>query len=128
MNKQPKFSDQKINNFLSQADVPLGKDKEQIWAEKFDSFIADENKPQPVTISLFNLNWRYGIAASIAILIAVTIYLNPLENMQNRMAFGELSATEEELFADETMIESLFIEDSEFDDWFEERYVLNVVN
>ena len=111
MNKQTKFSDQKINNFLSQADVPLGKDK-----------------AQPVTISLFNLNWRYGIAASIAILIAVTIYLNPLENMQNRMAFGELSATEEELFADETMIESLFIEDSEFDDWFEERYVLNVVN
>ena len=50
------------------------------------------------------------------------------QNMQNRMAFGELSATEEELFADETMIESLFIEDSEFDDWFEERYVLNVVN
>ena len=128
MNKQPKFSDQKINNFLSQADVPLGKDKERIWAEKFHSFIADENKPQPFTISLFNFNWRYGIAASIAILIAVTIYLNPLENMQNRMAFGELSATEEELFADETMIESLFIEDSEFDDWFEERYVLNVVN
>jgi hypothetical protein len=128
MNKQRKFSDQKINDFLSQADVPLRKDKERIWAEKFDLFIADENKPRPATISLFNFNWRYGIAASIAILIAVTIYLNPLENIQNRMVFVELSETQEELLADEAMIESLFVEDSEFDDWFEERYVLNAVN
>ena len=48
--------------------------------------------------------------------------------MQARVDFIEMSQTEEELLADEKMIESLFIEDSEFDDWFEERYVLNVVN
>ena len=44
MNKQPKFSDQNINDFLSKADVPLKKDKELIWNEKFNSLIADENK------------------------------------------------------------------------------------
>ena len=69
MNKQPKFSDQNINDFLSKADVPLKKDKELIWTEKFNSLIADEKKPQPVTISWFNFNWQYGIAASIAIII-----------------------------------------------------------
>ena len=128
MNKQPKFSDQKINDFLSKADVPLKKDKELIWTEKFNSLIADENKSQPDTISWFNFNWQYGIAASIAIIIAFTIYLKPLEKMQARRDFVELSVSEDELLADEKMIESLFVEDSEFDDWFEERYVLNKLN
>ena len=118
MNKQPKFSDQNINDFLSKADVPLKKDKELIWTEKFSSLIAPENKPQPDTISWFNFNWQYGIAASIAIIIAFTIYLKPLEKMQARTDFVELSVPEDELLADEKMIESLFVEDSEFDDWF----------
>ncbi|MBB12839.1 MAG: hypothetical protein CMC78_01570 [Flavobacteriaceae bacterium] len=128
MNKQPKFSDQNINDFLSKADVPLKKDKELIWTEKFNSLIAPENKPQPDTISWFNFNWQYGIAASIAIIIAFTVYLKPLEKMQARTEFVELSVPEDELLADEKMIESLFVEDSEFDDWFEERYVLNTLN
>ena len=128
MNKQPKFSDQNINDFLSKADVPLKKDKELIWTEKFNSLIAPENKPQLDTISWFNFNWQYGIAASIAIIIALTIYLKPLEKMQARTEYVELSVPEDELLADEKMIESLFVEDSEFDDWFEERYVLNTLN
>ena len=127
MNKQHKFSDKKINDFLSQADVPLKKDKERIWDEKFNSLIADENKAKPDTIPWFNFNWQYGIAASVAILIAFSIYLNPLEKMQNS-DFVEFSVPDEELLADEKMIESLFVEDSEFDDWFEERYVLNTLN
>ena len=90
--------------------------------------IADENKPQPDTISWFNFNWQYGIAASIAIIIAFTIYLKALEKMQARTEYVELSVPEDELLADEKMIESLFVEDSEFDDWFEERYVLNTLN
>ena len=128
MNKQPKFSDQNINDFLSKADVPLKKDKELIWTEKFNSLIDDENKAKPVNISFFNFKWQYGIAASIAIIIAFTIYLKPLEKMQARTEFVELSVPEDELLADEKMIESLFVEDSEFDDWFEERYVLNTLN
>ena len=128
MNKQPKFSHKNINDFLSKADVPLKKDKELIWTEKFNSLIADENKPQPVSISWFNFNWQYGIAASIAIIITFTIYLKALEKIQARTDFVELSVPEDELLADEKMIESLFVEDSEFDDWFEERYVLNTLN
>jgi hypothetical protein len=128
MNKQPKFSHKNINDFLSKADVPLKKDKELIWTEKFNSLIADENKPQPVSIPWFNFNWQYGIAASIAIIITFTIYLKPLEKIQARTDFVELSVPEDELLADEKMIESLFVEDSEFDDWFEERYVLNTLN
>ena len=128
MSKQAKFSDKNINDFLSKADVPLKKDKEFIWTEKFNSLITHENKPQPVTISWFNFNWQCGIAASIAIIIAFTIYLKPLEKMQARADFVELSVPEDELSLDEKMIESLFVEDSEFDDWFEERYVLNALN
>ena len=57
------------------------------------------------------------------------IFLNPLEYTNTELISFDFNGTEEELLADETMIESLFVDDSEFDDdWFEERYVLNTVN
>jgi hypothetical protein len=36
--------------------------------------------------------------------------------------------TQQDLLADQTMIESLFVEDKEFDEWFEEQYILSSVN
>ena len=96
--------------------------------EEFESLINDENKLKSDITSLFKLNWNYGIAASIAILISLIIFLNPLEYTNTELVSVDFNGTEEELLADETMIESLFVDDSEFDDWFEERYVLNTVN
>ena len=128
MKKEKKFSDQEIDDFLSQTKVPLGKDKNLIWNDEFESLINDENKLKSDITSLFKLNWNYGIAASIAILISLMIFLNPLEYTNTELVSVDFNGTEEELLADETMIESLFVDDSEFDDWFEERYVLNTVN
>ena len=128
MKKEKQFSDQEIDNFLSQTKVPLGKDKNLIWNEEFESLINDENKLKSDITSLFKLNWNYGIAASIAILISLMIFLNPLEYTNTELISFDFNGTEEELLADETMIESLFVDDNEFDDWFEERYVLNTVN
>tara|TARA_B100000900_G_scaffold414642_1_gene441869 strand:+ start:12238 stop:12624 length:387 start_codon:yes stop_codon:yes gene_type:complete len=128
MKKEKQFSDQEIDDFLSQTKVPLGKDKNLIWNEEFESLINDENKLKSDITSLFKLNWNYGIAASIAILISLMIFLNPLEYSNTELVSVDFNGTEEELLADETMIESLFVDDSEFDDWFEERYVLNTVN
>lgn len=128
MKKEKQFSDQEIDDFLSQTKVPLGKDKNLIWNEEFESLINDENKLKSDITSLFKLNWNYGIAASIAILISLMIFLNPLEYTNTELISFDFNGTEEELLADETMIESLFVDDNEFDDWFEERYVLNTVN
>lgn len=128
MKKEKQFSDQEIDDFLSQTKVPLGKDKNLIWNEEFESLINDENKLKSDITSLFKLNWNYGIAASIAILISLMIFFNPLEYTSTELVSVDFNGTEEELLADETMIESLFVDDSEFDDWFEERYVLNTVN
>ena len=128
MKKEKQFSDQEIDDFLSQTKVPLGKDKNLIWNEEFESLINDENKLKSDITSLFKLNWNYGIAASIAILISLMIFLNPLEYTNTELVSVDFNGTEEELLADETMIESLFVDDSEFDDWFEERYLLNTVN
>lgn len=128
MKKEKQFSDQEIDDFLSQTKVPLGKDKNLIWNEEFESLINDENKLKSDITSLFKLNWNYGIAASIAILISLMIFFNPLEYTNTELVSDDFNGTEEELLADETMIESLFVDDSEFDDWFEERYVLNTVN
>ena len=128
MKKEKQFSDQEIDDFLSQTKVPLGKDKNLIWNDEFESLINDENKLKSDITSLFKLNWNYGIAASIAIIISLIIFLNPLEYTNTELVSVDFNGTEEELLADETMIESLFVDDSEFDDWFEERYVLNTVN
>tara|TARA_B100001029_G_scaffold178571_1_gene185652 strand:+ start:594 stop:980 length:387 start_codon:yes stop_codon:yes gene_type:complete len=128
MKKETKLSDQEIDDFLSQIEVPLGKDKNLVWNEEFDSLITDENKLKSDITSLFKLNWHYSIAASIAILISLMIFLNPLDYSNAELVSVDFTLTEEELLADETMIESLFVDDSEFDDWFEERYVLNTVN
>ena len=96
--------------------------------KNIDELINDENKLKSDITSLFKLNWNYGIAASIAILISLMIFFNPLEYTNTELVSVDFNGTEEELLADETMIESLFVDDSEFDDWFEERYVLNTVN
>tara|TARA_B100000575_G_scaffold98097_1_gene78272 strand:+ start:385 stop:771 length:387 start_codon:yes stop_codon:yes gene_type:complete len=128
MKKEKQFSDQEIDDFLSQTKVPLGKDKNLIWNDEFESLINDENKLKSDITSLFKLNLNYGIAASIAIIISLMIFLNPLEYTNTELVSVDFNGTEEELLADETMIESLFVDDSEFDDWFEERYVLNTVN
>ena len=61
-------------------------------------------------------------------IISLMIFFNPLEYTNTELVSVDFNGTEEELLADETMIESLFVDDSEFDDWFEERYVLNTVN
>ena len=129
MNKKEKFSENEINDFISNIDVPIGEEKESLWYEKFESLVNKQNSSEHSLINIFRFSWKYGIAASIAVIFAVTIYLNDLtQNYSDEVLSVELSISEEELFADQTMIESLFVDDNEFDDWFEERYVLNSLN
>ena len=45
MNKN-KNSEQEINDFLSKVEIPLGKSKEDIWAEKFEKVILSKDSQQ----------------------------------------------------------------------------------
>ena len=130
MSKQDEFSYKDIDDFLSKVEIPLDKEKDSIWNEKFDSLIKEEEiQTFPKKTPVFRLYWQYGVAASITILLAATFYLgskNPIQEVAKISEINDIS--QQDLLADQTMIESLFVEDNEFDEWFEEEYVLSSVN
>jgi hypothetical protein len=129
MSKKEQFSEREINDLFYKMEVSLEKDKDLIWSEKFESLV-DQKASLPVKKGfVFRMYWQYGIAASLTLLLATTLYLssqNPLQSKEQGVA--SFKDTEQDLLADQTMIESLFVEDNEFDEWFEEQYVLSSLN
>ena len=129
MSHKKQFSDQEINDLLSKVEIPLEKDKDLIWSEKFESLVKEDAIASTKKPSVFQLYWQYGIAASFAILLVSTFYFSFQNNASEEANLLEITPDSElDLLADQTMIESLFIEDNEFDEWFEEQYVLSSVN
>ena len=127
MSKKKQFSDQDIDDLFSKVDIPLKKDKDLIWAEKFESLLRYQSSKPFKNTTVFRLYWQYGIAASFVILLAVTFYIGN-EHSFTEEAKVTIEDSEQDLLADQTMIESLFVEDNDFDEWFEEQYVLSSVN
>ena len=129
MSKKEKFTDGEIDDFFSKVEIPLEKDKDHIWSEKFESLVNEDVTMSSKKIPVFRLYWQYGIAASFAILLAATLYFDSKNTVSQKSKLVEtLEGSEQDLLADQTMIESLFVEDNEFDEWFEEQYVLSSVN
>ena len=129
MSKKEQFTDGEIDDLFSKVEIPLEKDKDHIWSEKFESLVNDDVALSSKKIPVFRLYWQYGIAASFAILLAATFYLDSQNTVSQESKLVEtLEGSEQDLLADQTMIESLFVEDNEFDEWFEEQYVLSSVN
>ena len=129
MSKKPKFLDQEIEDFFKLVEIPLEKDKDFLWAEKFEPLLRDDKKPPLKEKPVIRLYWRYAMAASFAILLAATFYFAP-QNTRIEVAnsLEIVDSSEQDMLADQTMIESLFVEDNDFDEWFEEQYVLSSVN
>ena len=129
MSKKEKFTDGEIDDLFSKVEIPLEKEKDQIWSEKFESLVNDDVALSSKKTPVFRLYWQYGIAASFAILLAATFYFDSQNTVSQQSKLVETpEGSEQDLLADQTMIESLFVEDNEFDEWFEEQYVLSSVN
>lgn len=129
MNKKQHFSDQEIDDLLSKVNIPLDKDKDLIWADQFESIVKDNSPSPSKEPSVFRLYSQYGMVASFSVLLVATFYLVSQNTISEEAGLVEtLDVSEQDLLADQTMIESLFVEDNDFDDWFEEQYVLSSVN
>ena len=129
MSKKEQFTDGEIDDLFSKVEIPLEKEKDQIWSEKFESLVNDDVALSSKKTPVFRLYWQYGIAASFAILLVATFYFDSQNTVSQESKLVEtIEGSEQDLLADQTMIESLFIEDNEFDEWFEEQYVLSSVN
>ena len=127
MSKKEQFTDGEIDDLFSKVEIPLEKDKDLVWSEKFESLARDQSSIPSKNTSVFRLHWQYGIAASFVILLAATFYIAS-QNSFTEQAKLSIKDSQQDLLADQTMIESLFVEDNEFDEWFEEQYVLSSVN
>lgn len=129
MSNKKQFTDEEINDLFSKVEMPLEKDKELIWSKKFEPLVGGHDSDPSGKSSVFRLYWQYGIAASFAILLATTFYFSSQNALPEEVKqVGIVTDSEQDLLADQTMIESLFVEDNEFDEWFEEQYVLSSVN
>ena len=129
MSKKEQFTDGEIDDLFSKVEIPLQKDKDHIWSEKFESLVKEDVASYSKKIPVFHLYWQYGIAASFAILLATTFYFDSQNTVSKEAKLSQTEeGSEQDLLADQTMIESLFVEDNEFDEWFEEQYVLSSVN
>jgi hypothetical protein len=129
VNKKQHFSDQEIDDLLSKVDIPLDRDKGLIWANQFESIVKDNSPSPSKEPSVFRLYRQYGMVASFSVLLVATFYLVSQNTISEEAGLVEtLDVSEQDLLADQTMIESLFVEDNDFDDWFEEQYVLSSVN
>ena len=129
MSKKEQFNDGEIEDLFSKVDIPLEKDKNHIWSEKFESLVKEDVALSSKKTSFYRLYWHYGVAASFAILLASTLYFFSQNTVsQEAKLVQTLQDSEQDLLADQTIIESLFVEDNEFDEWFEEKYVLSSVN
>ena len=129
MSQKEQFTDGEIDDLFSKVEIPLEKEKAQIWSEKFESLVNNDVALSSKKTPVFRLYWQYGIAASFAILLAATFYFDSQNTVSQEAKLVEtVEDSEQDLLADQTMIESLFVEDNEFDEWFEEQYVLSSVN
>ena len=129
MSKKEQFTNGEIDDLFSKVEISLEKDKDQIWSEKFESLVNDDVALSSKKTPVFRLYWQYGIAASFAILLAATFYFDSQNTVSQEAKLVEtVEDSDQDLLADQTMIESLFVEDNEFDEWFEEQYVLSSVN
>ena len=108
MSHKKQFSDQEINDLLSKVEIPLEKDKDLIWSEKFESLVKEDAIASSKEPSVFQLYWQYGIAASFAILLVSTFYFISQNNSLEEANLLEITPdTELDLLADQTMIESI---------------------
>jgi hypothetical protein len=129
MSKKEQFTDGEIDDLFSKLEIPLEKDKNHIWSEKFDSLVLDDIASPSDKAPVFRLYWQYGIAASFALILAATFYFDAQNTvLQDPKLVEIIEDSEQNLLADQTMIESLFVKDNEFDEWFEEQYILSSVN
>ena len=129
MSKKKQFTDGEIEDLFSKVEIPLEKDKDRIWSEKFESLVNDDVALSSKKTLFFVCIGNMGSQLLLPYFLAATFYFDSQNTVSQESKLVEtIEDSEQDLLADQTMIESLFVEDNEFDEWFEEQYVLSSVN
>ena len=124
MSKKDNLENKEIDSLIKDLNISYSKSKEEIWKE-VNSKLNIESLPKTNQKSnnIFQLNWKFSIAASILIIIGVSWFFN---NQQNILDNQQLNDFESINIENSTIVETLFIEESQIDEYLS-LYVINEV-
>ena len=124
MSKKENLENKEIDSLIKDLNISYSKSKEEIW-EKVNSKLNIESKPKTNQESnnIFQLNWKFSMAASILIIIGVSWFFN---NQQNIMDNQQLNDFESINIENSSIVETLFIEEGQIDEYIS-LYVINEV-
>lgn len=124
MSKKDNLENKEIDSLIKDLNISYSKSKEEIWKE-VNSKLNIESLPKTNQKSnnIFQLNWKFSIAASILIIIGVSWFFN---NQQNIIDNQQLNDFESINIENSSIVETLFIEESQIDEYLS-LYVINEV-
>ena len=124
MSKKENLENKEIDSLIKDLNISYSKSKEEIW-EEVNSKLNIESKPKTNQESnnISQLNWKFSMAASILIIIGVSWVFN---NQQNIIDNQQLNDFESINIENSSIVETLFIEESQIDEYLS-LYVINEV-
>ena len=124
MSKKENLEKKEIDSLIKGLNMSYSKSQEEIW-EEVNSKLNIESKPKTNQKSnnIFQLNWKFSMAASILIIIGVSWFFN---NQQNIIGNKQLDNFESINIENSGIVETLFIEESQVDEYLS-LYVINEV-
>lgn len=124
MSKKENLENKEIDSLIKGLNISYSKSKEEIW-EKVNSKLNIESKPKTNQESnnIFQLNWKFSMAASILVIIGVSWFFN---NQQNIIGNQQLDDFDSINIENSSIVETLFIEESQIDEYLS-LYVINEV-
>ena len=124
MSKKENLENKEIDSLIKDLNISYSKSKEEIWKEVNTKLnIESMPKTNQKTDNIFQLNWKFSMAASILIIIGVSWFFN---NQQNIMDNPQLNDFESINIENSSIVETLFIEESQIDEYLS-LYVINEV-
>ena len=117
-------SNHEIDKLLDNIQISFDKNKDEVWNESFKEIIeSDTSKKESKTYNIFNFNSKLIVGMAASLICGLLIYNNILDNeIKNPVQDNNIE------FSDSAIVESLFIEDSELDDYLNSYVINELVN
>ena len=124
MSKKENLENKEIDSLIKDLNISYSKSKEEIWKEVNTKLnIESMPKTNQKTDNIFQLNWKFSMAASILIIIGVSWFFNNQQNIIDNQQLNDFDSINIE---NSSIVETLFIEESQIDEYLS-LYVINEV-
>ena len=117
-------SNHEVDKLLDNIQISFDKNKDEVWNESFKEIIeSDTSKKESKTYNIFNFNSKLIVGMAASLICSLLIYNNIVDNeIKNPVQDNNIE------FSDSAIVESLFIEDSELDDYLNSYVINELVN